>query len=257
MPRSYLTTTQVARAVGVHPNTVRLYEEWNFIPPVPRAANGYRMFSQAHIDHMRLARLAMRFTWMGGDIRRITLDVVYRAADGDLPAASQAALALQASIQRERAYALAAVEVLEQWASAEQPVDKIINPLTIKEAARLLDVTPDMLRSWERNGLIRVPRDPHSRYRRYHTPEIARLRVIRTLRKAGYSLMSILRMILAFEEGERDNLRVVLDTPRPDDEVFVATDHWLSTLAELDEVSQEILDRLGDMIVRAESSPER
>ena len=33
----------------VHPNTVRLYEEWGFLPPVPRAPNGYRLYDQRHL----------------------------------------------------------------------------------------------------------------------------------------------------------------------------------------------------------------
>lgn len=37
MPRTYLSTTQIARAIGVHPNTVRVYEAWGFLPVVPRS----------------------------------------------------------------------------------------------------------------------------------------------------------------------------------------------------------------------------
>ena len=55
----YLRTSDVARAVGVHPNTVRRYEEWGFLPPIPRTASGYRQFTQAHLEQMRLARLAL------------------------------------------------------------------------------------------------------------------------------------------------------------------------------------------------------
>jgi DNA-binding transcriptional MerR regulator len=47
LPHS-LRTSDLARAGGVHPNTIRLYEAWGFLPPVPRTASGYRIFSQAH-----------------------------------------------------------------------------------------------------------------------------------------------------------------------------------------------------------------
>jgi hypothetical protein len=40
MTRRYLRTSDIAEAVGVHPNTVRLYEEWGFLPPIPRGPAG-------------------------------------------------------------------------------------------------------------------------------------------------------------------------------------------------------------------------
>ena len=52
-----------------------------------------------------------------------------------------------------------------------------------------------MLRNWERNGLLRVPRDPRNRYRTYSAAEIGRLRVIRVLARSKYSQMAILRML--------------------------------------------------------------
>lgn len=37
-------TAEVAAAIGVHPNTVRLYEEWGMIPKPKRQANGEYLF---------------------------------------------------------------------------------------------------------------------------------------------------------------------------------------------------------------------
>jgi GntR family transcriptional regulator/MocR family aminotransferase len=59
MKPRYMRTSDIAKAVGVHPNTVRLYEEWGFLPPIPRSPSGYRQFTQAHLDQMRLARTAL------------------------------------------------------------------------------------------------------------------------------------------------------------------------------------------------------
>jgi len=89
-PRS-LRTSDVARAVGVHPNTVRLYEEWGFLPPIPRSPSGYRMFTEAHVDQMRLARTALRGPWPGRNIKRSALALVRRAASGDLGGALEQA----------------------------------------------------------------------------------------------------------------------------------------------------------------------
>jgi hypothetical protein len=89
-PRS-LRTSDVARAAGVHPNTVRLYEEWGFLPPIPRSPSGYRLFTEAHIDQMRLARTALRGPWPGRNIKRSALALVRRAASGDLGGALEQA----------------------------------------------------------------------------------------------------------------------------------------------------------------------
>ncbi|HSJ53701.1 MAG TPA: MerR family transcriptional regulator, partial [Anaerolineae bacterium] len=82
--RAHLYTSEVAREVGVHPNTVRLYEEWGLLPPVPRSTSGYRLYSRAHLDQMRLARTALHGPWPGRNIRRSVLDMVHQAASGDL-----------------------------------------------------------------------------------------------------------------------------------------------------------------------------
>jgi DNA-binding transcriptional MerR regulator len=232
----------------VHPNTVRLYESWGLLPPIPRAPNGYRMYTEAHLDQMRLVRLAMHITRLGGSIRKLALSVAYSGAAGDLSASLDQAIALQASIRAEIDHAHAAADVLERWAQGSGTLSKLRVPMTIGQVAQYLSVTPDMLRNWERNGLLRVPRDPENRYRQYSPVEIDRLRVIRTLRKAGYSLMAILRMMLAFDRGQRDDLRVVLDTPRPDEDVEYATDRWVSTLAEVEGAAQAMIDHLHTMM---------
>ena len=55
------TTSEIARAVGVHPNTVRLYEVWGFLPPIPRdPRNGYRRYSPEEIDRLRIIRMLIR-----------------------------------------------------------------------------------------------------------------------------------------------------------------------------------------------------
>jgi DNA-binding transcriptional MerR regulator len=250
---NFLRTLDIARAVGVHPNTVRLYEAWGLLPPIPRAPNGYRLYNESHVDQMRLARLAMRITWLGGAIRKLALSVVYCGAEGDLSGSLERALALQDLIRAEIDHAQAAADVLERWAQGSDPLDEHIAPMTIGQVAQLLSVTPDMLRNWERNGLLSVPRSPQNQYRQYGAVEIDRLRVIRALRKAGYSIMAILRLMMVFDQGQRGNLRRVLDTPRPDEDVRYATDRWISALAEVEGASQAMIGHVRTMM---SSSPQ-
>jgi DNA-binding transcriptional MerR regulator len=246
MTRS-LYTSDIARQVGVHPNTVRLYEEWGFLPPVPRSPSGYRLFAEEHLDQMRLAKSALHGPWPGKKIRRSALELVRQSASGDLGGALEQAYHHLALVQAERAQAEAAAELLERWARGIA-ADATARPVAIGEAARLLGVTNDMLRNWERNGLIRVPRDPHSGYRLYGAAEIGRLRVIRMLSRAGYSQMAILRMMLHLDREQEGNLRQVLDTPRPDEDIYTAADRWLSALAEQEHRARDLISQLETMI---------
>jgi DNA-binding transcriptional MerR regulator len=249
MMTEHLRTSDIAKAVGVHPNTVRLYEAWGLLPPIPRTLSGYRKFDQTHLDQMKLARAAMRFTMLGGEIRKTAYDMVYRGAKGDLGGALELAYQLRVLIQAERAQAEAAADFLEAWA-AGAPVDATEKYLRIGQVAGLLEVSIDQLRNWERNGLIEVLRDPHNGYRRYRALEIGRLRIIRTLVQARYSQMAILRMMIRFDRGETGSLRQALDTPRDDEDVYYITDHWLSTLADLEQKSQEVIALLNETLVR-------
>ena len=107
---------------------------------------------------------------------------------------------------------------------------RLVHPSTPPSSRSRLGVTIDILRNWDRNGLIDVPRDPSNGYRRYGAREISRLRVIRMLSRAGYSLSAILRMLIQLDRGEKTDLRRALDTPRPDEDVYLASDRWISTV---------------------------
>jgi DNA-binding transcriptional MerR regulator len=242
-----LRTSEIARAVGVHPNTIRLYETWGFLPPVPRTASGYRLFSQTHLDQMRLARLALHGGWPGRTIRQSALTLVRKAAAGDLDGALELAHTHLALVQGERAQADTAVTYLEKWARGRPAANKR-PPMPIREAARLLGLTPDVLRNWEKNGLLHVPRAPHNGYRLYGAPELGRARVIRLLSRAGYSSMAILRMLHEIDAGEKDNLSQVLDTPRPDEDVLTAADRWLTTLGEQARRARQMIGMLEKRI---------
>lgn len=245
-PRSHLSTAQVARAVGVHPNTIRLYEAWGFLPPVPRSPSNYRRFGESHVRHARLARTILRFPYPGG--KAPVLELVRRAAAGDLGGALELAYTYLGRIRAERAQSEAGLRFLERWAEGVAS-DATAESLRIGEVARLLQVTPDALRNWERNGLIEVPRHPVSGYRVYSAAEIGRLRVIRILRRCGYSMMALLRTLNHLDGGGREAARV-LDTPAEDEDIYSVADRWISTLAQQEQRALEAISLLEEMIAR-------
>lgn len=246
-----LRTSDIARAVGIHPNTVRVYEQWGFVSPVPRSKSGYRLFSELHLEQVRLARMALRCTPLGGGIRRQALGVVERAAARDFPAAGQQARVLWEMVKREQEGAEAAVTHLEQWAEGKTEAEPVPG-IRIREAAERLGVSIDRLRDWERNGLLSVPREESSGYRVYGPAEIDRLRVISAMRRARYSQMAILRVLQALERGDREDLKQVLDSPAPDDELYYhcVFDQWRLALSEAEENARRMIDHLAGMSLR-------
>jgi DNA-binding transcriptional MerR regulator len=249
-----LRTSELAKAVGIHPNTVRRYAERGLLPPVERSPAGYRRFTERHLDCLRVARQVFSGPFPGLVVYRSGLAVIEAAVRGDLGGALELAYRRLALVQSERAHAEAAAGLLERWALGA-PADATSEPLRIGQAANLLGVSIDILRNWDRNGLIDVPRDPANGYRRYGAQEIGRLRVIRMLSRSGYSLSAILRMLIEFDRGERAGLRRALDTPRPDEDVFSASDHWLSTLADQEQRARQLIVLIEEILQRQAPGP--
>lgn len=246
-PNKPLQTSEIAKAAGVHPNTVRLYEEWGFLPPIPRSTSGYRQFTEFHRDQMILARMALHGGWPGRKIRHSALVLVRCAAAGDLHEALVLAKQHQVLVQGEQERAETAVSFLENWIQ-NKTLKKRTPLLSIGKTAQQLDISIDMLRDWERNGLITPSRHPKNNYRQYGPTEIGRLRVIRTLRLAGYSLLSILRMLLALDQGNAADVRQLLDTPDPEDDIQYVTNQWLSTLAHHEKRAAKLVSQLEMMV---------
>lgn len=238
----------IAKELRIHPNTLRLYEAQGYLPAVPRANNGYRQYTVIHKEQARLVCLTLSWPYIGDKTHLI--DLVKQAAHQDLGMAMELAYQYLAHVRVERTYAEAALEFLQRWAAGHL-MDSSQQKMHIRQAAQYLKVTVDMLRNWERNGLIHVPRDPINGYRFYTTLEYGRLRVICVLTQAGYSQMAILRMLHHFDNGKIDDLRDTLEVP-PDESaneaIDIIADHWLSGLLELEERAKTIIGQVGKLI---------
>jgi DNA-binding transcriptional MerR regulator len=250
MPPKFLRTSDVARAVGVHPNTVRMYAAWGLIPPVPRNASGYRVFDQRHLDCMRLARMIYAAPYPGRGFRALGGEIIHRAVSGDWAGALEKAQEHLRAVRAEVAQAEQAADVLERWARRRSEPQGEAPRLSIGQVSKLLGVSLDVIRNAERNGLISIPRNSYNNYRLFGAREIERLRIIRMLTRAGYSHMAILRMFLEFDQGRRRGLKKVLDTPRADESIFSVADRWLTTLHAQQELARSVIRYVREIMRR-------
>ncbi len=247
MPVKYLRTSELARAVGIHPNTVRLYVDWGLLPPVERNESGYRLFTQKHLDCLRLARTIYAAQYPGRDLRASGNEIIQRAVADDWAGALEKAREHLVSVRAELKHADTAADLLENWAK-NMGDNSDEEPLAIREVSKLLGVSQDVLRNWERNGLISVRRNSYNNYRLFSKRDIERLKIIRMLSRAGYSHMAILRMFIELDAGNMRNLKKILDTPRPDEDIFTAADHWLTTLKGQEKLSGNVIAMIEEII---------
>ena len=236
----YLRTSDLARAVGIYPNTVRLYVDWGLIPPVERSPSGYRLFTQRHLECLKLARTIYAAQYPGRELRASAMKSSNAPSRMIGWAHWKKRGDIWASVKAELKRADAAANLLEHWAQQKtQAADD--EPLSMREAAKLLEVSHDVIRNWERNGLISVRRNSYNNYRLFGPRDIERLQVIRMLSHAGYSHMAVLRMFIELDGGKTRGLKKILDTPRDDEDIFTAADHWLTTLQAQEKLARYVI----------------
>jgi MerR family regulatory protein len=124
----YLRTSDLAKAVGVHPNTVRRYVDWGLLPPVEHSPFGYRCFTQRYLDCLRLASQVYCNQYPGKVIHQSGVRIIQATVSGDLGGALELAYSHLALVQSERTQADVAASMLESWAFGA-PADATIQPL--------------------------------------------------------------------------------------------------------------------------------
>jgi DNA-binding transcriptional MerR regulator len=118
--------------------------------------------------------------------------------------------------------------------------------LTRKQTAEYLNITIDTLRNWEMNGLLSIKRKENG-YRVYTSSDIKKLKIIRTLRCANYSLASILRMINAISNSSKVDIKEVINTPDNNEDIVTACDKLLTSLNNAEKNANVILKQLRFM----------
>ena len=224
-----MRTIDIAQQAGVHVNTVRLYEQWHYISPVPRQKNGYRNYSDLHLQQMRIARLAFKQEFIQNNLRKIATGIVRLSGHEQFSEALVAANDYLHFLKRELVFAKQAVHM------ANALLHDAITPARTyshKEIAMQLELTEETIRNWERNGLFTVARDAQNR-RIYNEQDVQKLLIIRTLRSAHFSIASILHLFEQIDSVEQvADLHELLNSAQFKSEFYHVTDELEHNLRE-------------------------
>ena len=235
---------EVAKIISIHPNTVRMYEEWGMIPLAERKSNGYRIFTDFHIEQLRLARIAFQIEVLQNGLRKKVVETIKLSAKRDFDKALMFAEEYRSQIQREQRNAEESIGIAKQILSGKSVGNTLF--LKRKEVSDYLDISMDTLRNWERNGLLQVKRRQNG-YRTYTSDDIERLKMIRTLRLANYSLEAILRMLHALEHNPKVDMKQVLNTPQADADIVSVCDRLIVSLKDAEENAEKMIHILLEM----------
>lgn len=218
---SLYKTKEIATLIGIHPNTVRIYEKWGFISPVPRMKNDYRIYSNTHLFQLKVARILFRCEIIQGNLRKKAREIVYSCGKEDFAQAEKLTNDYLKNLKKEYDHAQSAIKVVEKWLRKETTINTSTY-YSRKEIAQLLDQTPEAIRNWERNALIQVPRLANGT-RIYGEKELDQLLVIRSLRSAYYSINAIFRLLNQIQQPS-PNIFEILNTPTDEEDIVSVTD---------------------------------
>ena len=240
-------TAEIAAIIGIHPNTVRLYEKLELIPKPERQPNGYRTFTDFHVQQFQLARIAFQIEVLQNGLRKKIVEMVKIAAKGDFDKALVLTQEYLDQLQQERANSEEAITIVQQILSGG--MQENIHFLKRKEVSEYLNVSMDALRNWEMNGLLIIKRKQNG-YRLYTDEDIQRLKIIRSLRCANYSLEAILRMLRQLSKNPNADIKKVLNTPKTDDDIITVCDKLIVSLLAAENNARKMIDKLQEMKIR-------
>lgn len=219
--------------------------EWGLIPRAERKSNGYRVFTDFHIEQFRLARTVFQIEVLQNGLRKKIVETVKVSAKKDFNKALVLANEYLSQIQMEERNAEESISITRQILDGKEISE---TPLCLKrkEVSEYLNISMDTLRNWELNGLIEIKHKQNG-YRYYTDEDIKRLKIIRALRCANYSLEAILRMLHALSDDPHTNIKQVLNTPKDDADIVSVCDRLIISLQRAAENARKMIDILYDM----------
>jgi DNA-binding transcriptional MerR regulator len=238
-------TSEIAVIMGIHPNTVMLYEKWGYIPPVDRKENGYRVYTETHLEQIFLVRMSLRSELIKCYMKFEVQNIIRSAAQGDLKKALELSREYLLHIQNEKNNELKIMKIIQTILKNDSKEEKNI-VLNRNEAAKLLGVSINVIVNWERNGLLEVPRSKNG-YRIYGEDEIKLLRIIKVLRQENYSTQCIGRMLKKLKTKSKDSDMFLSKETEDSDEGL------LSSLLEAESNTKELIGYICELISKKQN----
>jgi DNA-binding transcriptional MerR regulator len=199
-----LRGVDLARAAGLSVQQIRNYVDVGLLPPAGRAANGYRIFTDQHVEALAVARTLL--DTYGWELAVRAMTAVHR---GDPATAAAIADRAHAQLDSERSEVTGLLRAFD----GDLPPDiHIRRPLRIGDAAAIAGVRPSALRVWEDMGLLTPGREPGTGYRTYDQTQVVRARVTALLRATGYSLPAAKDVMDAMRDGDPARTRDALQS---------------------------------------------
>ena len=97
------------------------------------------------------------------------------------------------------------------------------------------------------NGLLTVKRKQNG-YRVYDSNDMNRLKIIRSLRCANYSLSAILRMLKKYDNGMyKNSILNILNTPEDEEDIVTACDKLIESLEKAIKNAYEVISMLTEI----------
>ena len=160
---------------------MRNYEESGFLPPAERTPSGYRVYTEVHAAALRtfIALIPAFGHARAGQI----MNALHTGSLDDV----------LLRIDRGHEQLLRDRQTLDSVSRAVQDLtdfEPVLEPRTIGELARRLDVTPATLRAWEEAGIL-VPSRESTGYRVFQAEDVRDAELAHLLRRGGYPLARI------------------------------------------------------------------
>lgn len=205
------------------------------------------------MEQIKFARIALKVEVLQNGLRKQAIAIIKASATGNFSKAVHLTESYLQQIKDEQRNAEEAIAITEKLLSGDHQ-DIGTTVLSRKETSDYLQISMDALRNWEMNGLLTVKRKQNG-YRVYTDEDIRRLKIIRSLRCANYSLSAILRMLTALSKNPNADIRQVIDTPKENDDIISVCDKLLTSLHLAEQNAQIMLEHLSEMKKQFTTNP--
>lgn len=224
------STSEIAKMFNVHPNTIRFYEKINFITKPKRLANGYRIFTNLHVLECQLIKTALKTELLQNGLRDKAIEIITLCSSELFDEAIKANDSYQVMLFREIDNAKKAIDDVSLLINKNKISNKTYKR---SEVAKILNITTETLRTWERNGLVEINKKENG-YLIYTDDDLKIFNIIKTLRLANYSQQAILRLLTKanLHEITNQDVEMLLNTPNENEDIISVCDHLIESLNE-------------------------